>query len=234
MASSLNGSAELDGLSARVLEAEKMGPNHNTRDRLLEAAAKEIARHGFKGASLRGVAERADIRAASIFHFFPGGKEELARAMLEHIMETIATRMTPTIDAGSDLPPADLIVQCAAQLWDFLGEHPEYAGALMREVFEPDEEAIIEVVRENGQRIVKLATTYLKAAQAAGELADFNVRRFLLRLASFTVTFHASPTMRRYILGARYSAGDEREAFLQSIREEITGNAHQGPVRERK
>jgi AcrR family transcriptional regulator len=197
----------------------------NTRHRLLRAAATEIARHGFKGATLRGVAARADIRAASIFHYFPEGKEELALAMLEHIMETIATRMTPTIDAGGDLPPADLIVQCTAQLWDFMGEYPEYAGALMREAFEPDEETMVEVVRENGQHIVKLATAYIEAAQAVGRLGSFDVGRFLFRLASYTITFHASPTMRTYILGRGYSERDEREAFLRSIREEITAGA---------
>lgn len=198
---------------------------NDTRQRLLRAAATEIARHGFKGASLRGVAARADIRAASIFHFFPDGKEELARAMLEHIMETIATRMTPTIDAGSNLQPADLIVRCTAELWDFMAEHPEYAGALMREAFQPDEDAMVEVVRENGQRIVALATAYIEAAQAEGELGSFDVGRFLFRLASFTITFHASPTMRRYILGAGHSANDERDAFLRSIRDEISSDA---------
>lgn len=211
---------------AAVVVAGPMG-EINTRERLLRAAAMEIARHGFKGASLRGVAARADIRAASIFHFFPGGKEELARAMLAHIMDTIATRMTPTIDAGSSLPPAALIVQCAAELWDFMAEHPEYAGALMREAFQPDEEAIADVLRENGQRIVALATTYFEAAQASGELADFNVQRFLFRLASYSITFHASPTMRSYILGAGYSERDEREAFLESIREEVGGDPRQ-------
>lgn len=216
----------LDGPLAAVVVAGAMGES-NTRERLLQAAAMEIARHGFKGASLRGVAARADIRAASIFHFFPGGKEELARAMLAHIMETIATRMTPTIDAGSSLPPANLIVKCAAELWDFMAEHPEYAGALMREAFQPDENAIADVLRENGQRIVALATTYFEAAQAAGELANFNVQRFLFRLASYSVTFHASPTMRRYILGAGYSERDEREAFLRSIRDEVSCEAQQ-------
>ncbi len=193
----------------------------NTRHRLLRAAATEIARHGFRGATLRGVAARADIRAASIFHYFPEGKEELALAMLEHIMETIATRMTPTLDAGSNLAPAELIVQCAAQLWDFMGEYPEYAGALMREAFEPDEETMVEVVRESGQRIVALATAYIEGAQSTGELADFDIGRFLFRLASFTITFHASSTMRTYILGRGYSTHDEREAFLHSVRQEI-------------
>lgn len=194
----------------------------NTRNRLLRAAATEIARHGFKGATLRGVAARADIRAASIFHYFPEGKEELALAMLQHIMDTIATRMTPTIDAGGDLPAADLIVKCAAQLWDFMGEYPEYAGALMREAFEPDEETMLQVIRDNGVRIVTLATVYMESQQAAGKLAKFDVGRFLFRLASFTITFHASSTMRTYILGPDFSARDEREAFLESIRREIT------------
>ncbi len=193
----------------------------NTRDRLLRAAAKEIAQHGFKGASLRGVAARVDIRAASIFHYFPEGKDQLVRAMLEHIMQTIATRMTPTIDAGSDLAPADLIVQCSALLWDFMATHPEYAGALMRGALEPPD-AIADVVKDNAQRVVKLATAYFQAAQAAGELGEFNVRRFLMRIATYAMTFHAAPSMRRYILGARYSAKDERAAFLSSVRDEIS------------
>lgn len=193
-----------------------------TRERLLQATAMEVARHGFKGASLRGVAARAEIRAASIFHYFPEGKEQLVRAMLTHIMETIATRMTPTIDAGSSLAPADLIVQCSALLWDFLAEHPEYAGALMREAFEPDE-AVVDVVRDNALRVIKLALSYFQAAQGAGKLGDFDVRRCLMRIASYAITFHASPTMRRYILGARVSMRDEREAFLQSVRLEISG-----------
>jgi len=192
-----------------------------TRDRLLRAAASEIARHGYKGASLRGIAAGADIRAASIFHYFPEGKEQLVRASLSHIMETIATRMTPTIDAGSDLPPADLVVRCTALLWDFMAEHPEYAGALMRGAFDPDE-AVARVVRENAELVVQLATAYFRTAQEAGELAEFHVPRFLLRLATFVMTFHAAPTMRRYILGDACAVSDERDAFLESLRAEIT------------
>ena len=191
-----------------------------TRERILRATAIEIARHGFKGASLRGVAERADIKAASIFHYFPAGKDELTRAMLAHIMEIIATRMTPTIQASSELPATDLIVQCSALLWDFFAEHPEYAGALMREAFEPDE-AVAAVVREHALRVVKLATTYFRAAQAAGTLATFDVRRFLMRISSYAITFHAAPSMRQYILGARISMREERDAFLRQVRGEV-------------
>jgi len=193
----------------------------NTRDRLLRATAMEVARHGIKGASLRGVAARAGVRAASIFHHFPEGKDQLVRTMMAHIMETIATRMTPTIAAGSTLAPADLIVQCAALLWDFMAEHPEYAGALMREAFAPDED-VVDVVRQNAERVVALAGSYIEAGQASGQLADFHIRRFLLRIASFAMTFHAAPSMPRSILGPDWSAQDERDAFLASVRMEIT------------
>ncbi len=224
----MQASRQKAGPLAKAGERGGSGPHgadavaEGTRHRLLRAAAQEIARHGFKGATLRGVAARADIRAASIFHYFPGGKEELGLAMLEHIMETIATRMTPTLDEGTSLAPADLIVQCAAQLWDYMGENPEYAGALMREAFEPDEETMLEVIRENGVRIVKLATAYIEVAQDQDTLARFDVGRFLFRLASFTITFHASSTMRTYILGPDFSVNEERQAFLCSIREQIT------------
>lgn len=44
-----------------------------------------------------------------------------------------------------------------------------------------------------------------------------------MRMASYVITFHASPTMRKLILGARVAVRDEREAFLQSVRAELTG-----------
>jgi AcrR family transcriptional regulator len=194
----------------------------NTRERLLEAAAVEIARVGLKGASLREIAARAEIRAASIFHFFPGGKDELARAVLENIMATIATRMTPTIASAAGAQPADLVVDCAGLFWDYLAEHPECAGVLMREAFAPDE-ALAPLVQGHGQRVVKLAMQFIQGAQSAGLLAKFNVRRFLMRVASYTVTFHAAGSMRRYIMGANWSVKAERAAFLATVRAEVTG-----------
>ncbi len=146
------------------------------------------------------------------------------RATLAHIMETIATRMTPTIDAGSGLSAADLIVQCAALLWNFMAEHPEYAGVLMREAFEPDD-SVTDIVRDDAKRVVKLAVTYIESCQQAGLLGSFNARRFLLRISSFAMTFHAAPNMRQYILGPRHSVRHEREAFLKQVRAELLGEA---------
>jgi AcrR family transcriptional regulator len=41
--------------------------------------------HGFEGASLSVITERTGLGKGSLYHFFPGGKEEMAAAVLEHI-----------------------------------------------------------------------------------------------------------------------------------------------------
>jgi AcrR family transcriptional regulator len=179
-----------------------------------------MSQHGYRGASLRGIAGDADIQPATIFHHFPGGKEELVRRLFEHIMETIATRMTPTIGSGTTLAPADLVVQCAALLWDFLGEHPEYAGVLMRGTLEPAA-PVSDLIEQYAVRVVEMAITYFETCQKEGELGDFDARRLLFRMSSFVISYHGAPSMRRYILGEDVSSKEERLRFLETIKAEI-------------
>jgi AcrR family transcriptional regulator len=49
----------------------------DTRAAVLAAATEEFAERGFHGASLRGVARRAQVDPALVHHWFPDGKEEL-------------------------------------------------------------------------------------------------------------------------------------------------------------
>lgn len=41
--------------------------------------------YGFEGASLSVIGTRTGLGKGSLYHFFPGGKEEMASAVLEHI-----------------------------------------------------------------------------------------------------------------------------------------------------
>lgn len=41
--------------------------------------------HGFEGASLAVIGERTGLGKGSLYHFFPGGKEEMAAAVLDEI-----------------------------------------------------------------------------------------------------------------------------------------------------
>lgn len=54
-----------------------------TRDRIIVATNELFRRHGYNGTSLSQISEAADATTGSIYHFFPGGKEALAVAVVE-------------------------------------------------------------------------------------------------------------------------------------------------------
>jgi AcrR family transcriptional regulator len=58
----------------------------NTRARIRKAALVEFARHGFKGASIRGIARAADVSPGLVQHHF-GTKDGLREACDEYVME---------------------------------------------------------------------------------------------------------------------------------------------------
>jgi AcrR family transcriptional regulator len=52
---------------------------------VLPALGEVFREHGFEGASLSVIAERTGLGKGSHYHFFPGGKEEMAAAVLAEI-----------------------------------------------------------------------------------------------------------------------------------------------------
>ncbi|WP_278160664.1 TetR/AcrR family transcriptional regulator [Mesorhizobium sp. WSM4976] len=55
------------------------------RDQLLGIIAEVFREHGYEGASLVLIGEATGLGKGSLYHFFPGGKEEMARAVIAHI-----------------------------------------------------------------------------------------------------------------------------------------------------
>lgn len=80
------------------------------KERILDAAEREFAAHGFHGASLRSMTRAADVNVASIHYYF-GSKEALLRATLERIVrpvneerlrqldEVLALERVPSVEA---------------------------------------------------------------------------------------------------------------------------------------
>jgi AcrR family transcriptional regulator len=53
-----------------------------TRDRIIAATNELFRRHGYNGTGLAAIGRLAKATTGSIYHFFPGGKSELARAVV--------------------------------------------------------------------------------------------------------------------------------------------------------
>jgi len=55
------------------------------REDVLPTLAEIFREHGFEGASLSLIGRRTGLGKSSLYHFFPGGKEEMAAAVLKNI-----------------------------------------------------------------------------------------------------------------------------------------------------
>jgi AcrR family transcriptional regulator len=67
------------------------------RERMVSAAAALLAQKGLQATSFSEVLERADAPRGSIYHHFPGGKDELVVAAVE----LVAERAMASLEAGN-------------------------------------------------------------------------------------------------------------------------------------
>ena len=77
-----------------------------TRDRILYASAELFRRQGYSGTGLKQVVAQSEAPFGSIYHFFPGGKEQLAEEVLRTGGRFFLALYESIVDSASDLPSA--------------------------------------------------------------------------------------------------------------------------------
>ncbi|MCC7271244.1 MAG: TetR family transcriptional regulator [Alphaproteobacteria bacterium] len=66
-----------------------------TRERILRAAVREFATHGYSGGRIEAIARRSDVAKGLVFHHF-ASKEGLYLAVMERIYESLRRRQNET------------------------------------------------------------------------------------------------------------------------------------------
>lgn len=84
----------------------------STRDRMLDSTIRMLAAGGYQGASFSTVLERANAPRGSIYHHFPGGKDELVSRAIERSWERTAAHLE-SLRGG----PATDVVAGFVALW---------------------------------------------------------------------------------------------------------------------
>jgi AcrR family transcriptional regulator len=74
----------------------------STQDRAVEEAEVLLMAGGYGGMSLEAVAQAIGIRKPSLYHHFPGGKDELFVAVVERRTAEDGQRVTEAIKKGTD------------------------------------------------------------------------------------------------------------------------------------
>jgi AcrR family transcriptional regulator len=170
----------------------------DTRTRIVGASASHFARCGFDAASLRRIADDAGIKAASIFHHFPGGKRELYRAIMQEVADTIRLHIVGRYGNDAGLCAEDAVVQMAAAFWDYFADHRDYAKLLLHQASGLDRDLAKEI-ETYVRGVFEGAHAFLTRAQARGELGEFDVDHFMLWTAAHTLSLHGAQFLVSYV-----------------------------------
>ncbi|MGX2992830.1 TetR/AcrR family transcriptional regulator [Streptomyces sp. JNUCC 64] len=86
----------------------------DTRRRIIRATAALLQRQGYESTSVKRIAGAAQASPSSVYHFFPGGKEELAIEAMRHGAREFGDLLARGLASAAD--PAEATAACALLL----------------------------------------------------------------------------------------------------------------------
>ena len=196
---------------AELLKTGKTGARNpgRTRGRILLAALKEFAAHGFAGARVDAIARHAKINKRMLYHYF-GDKEDLFKAVLRR---KIAER-NAWAEASSGEPTETLPFWFEAACKD-----TDWVRMLEWEALQDVDKKLIDAKQRRAA--VKRGLERIRQRQARGQLsAEFDPRHVMLAMRSLTMFPAAFPQLTELIMGrplADAKFQQERMAFLKKF-----------------
>ncbi|MFJ3787550.1 TetR/AcrR family transcriptional regulator [Kitasatospora sp. NPDC090091] len=89
-----------------------------TRERIVRATSRLLQRQGYEGTGIKQISREAEATLGSVYHFFPGGKQELAAEAIRHGDQEFAELLRAGLGAADD--PAEAITACTRLLAEAL------------------------------------------------------------------------------------------------------------------
>ncbi len=121
--------ASVSSRASNVVEIRSRDADR-TQQEILAAATAEFAAHGFGGARIETIAERAGVNKKLIYYYFEG-KDELFLAVLEQTYADIrAAERELHLEA---LEPLEAVERLVAFTWGHFLAHPEFLALLNSE-----------------------------------------------------------------------------------------------------
>ncbi len=179
----------------------------DTRAALLAAARAVFAEQGYQGATVRGIAARADVDAAMVNHWF-GGKQGLFTATLALPFDP--AELIDQVVHGSPDTMAERLVRGFVTMWD---THEGRFATLMLSVASQElaATAMAEFLSGTVLRVVTDVTggdqAQLRAGLCGSQMVGLGVIRYVLKLEPIasadveTLVATVGPTLQRYLTG---------------------------------
>ena len=192
-----------------------------TRAELVEAALDVFGRLGFEGASTRAIAKAAGANLAAIVYHF-GGKEALYLAVAEHVADSIAARIGPTIaTAANPTATADpaaaraalgVLIDTFIEVILGVADAERWARFLVREQMQPT--AAFDVIYRFMNGAAETATRLV--ATILGERESDDVKLRVITLIGQILVFRVAQTLVLRRMGWR-GIGDRQRRHIKRI-----------------
>ncbi|MER3403756.1 MAG: hypothetical protein C4345_07260 [Chloroflexota bacterium] len=183
---------------------------HEQRQRIIQAALRLFAEHGYEATSLRDIAEAVEMSPASLYHYFPS-KESIMEALLELAargpLEGVA-RLPKQASfreileaAGRGFFRGISTIQAKQLLKVILVEahhRPEWGHRYLEQLFDPTQSAVASLI---ARTLPERARQQLRA--------DWLARQFTGALLSFVI--------HEELLRRGGESSPDREAYLQQL-----------------
>lgn len=173
------------------VQSENSPPDKDANERrvqILEVALKLFAEKGVEGTTIKQIAERADISAGLLYHYFKG-KSDLLKEVVDH-----RALKLPHLEELHDRPVEEVLPLFVRGICDDFRENIEIIWILFRE--HRTSATVAQEIDRKRQRCSSSLTGYLRARQQAGELRDLSpevAARFLMG-ALFSIHLTETPS----------------------------------------
>ena len=185
----------------------------SSRMKILAAAQRVYAEHGFRGATTRRIAEMAGVNEVTLFRIF-GGKD----ALLEEAVRPNATRREVAVLTSEPADPeAELSAWVSAQL-TFLRERRSLIRKAMSEIEERPQ--FVACIREGPECAHRALSDYLAALVDRGWVdhsPDFSAAIAMLMGAVFGDAMGREMIPENYPSPIEHAAGAYARLFLRAI-----------------
>ena len=220
--------AALSGRSRPVLRLAagradgEEAPAETSRRRILDAALRLLAKHGYDGMSLQQIADEVGLHKATLFHHF-AGKRELALEVWQDVLEPLRQHVR-ALDVD-DEPDLEQFLAVAERLVDHFADRPAAARFLMRDLVAPEDSPFAVDTDDADHPVVQIFTilwNWLERARRSGAIREVNLRQVIFNLLGVVLFYPASALELGAIAGndpfspaARRSWKRELAAFIR-------------------
>ncbi|MEO3778977.1 TetR family transcriptional regulator [Micromonospora sp. B11E3] len=184
--------------------------NPDTREAILGAARTAFAERGFDAASIRSIAQAAEVDPALVHHYF-GSKDQLFLAAMNSPVDP--AELLPAVLAGDPAGLGERLVTTFLRVWDSpagaagvallrSGVSNEWTARLLREF------VVTQVLRRVLVHLaVDPAELPLRGSLVATQMIGLAMMRYVIRLEPVasappeTLVAALAPTVQRYIFG---------------------------------